>query len=278
MKTILVPTDFSEASRNASIYACELAKALQYNILLYHAYHVPVIPPTEVSVTTVIISPQESEMNNKKLIQKEASILAKKSGVKIEHLTTEGFAEDEILRLEKEEKPALIIMGIKKTGTLSEFVMGSVPTDLIRKVQTPVIIVPDKTQFKRIDKIVFAHDLKGNNMTEGEGILKDILQAFSSKIYILNVVKEKKLVEAEAELSEMKFNTHFDNVEPKYHLLEDNDVIHGLNEFIEIHEVDIVTMIPHKHTLLERLFKEPNTKKMAFHTNIPLLTLPEQAF
>ncbi|MES1181580.1 MAG: universal stress protein, partial [Flavobacterium sp.] len=43
MKTILVPTDFSDAARNASEYAIEYAKEFGYKLLLCHVYHLPVI-------------------------------------------------------------------------------------------------------------------------------------------------------------------------------------------------------------------------------------------
>jgi len=38
----------------------------------------------------------------------------------------------------------------------------------------------------------------------------------------------------------------------------------------------MVVLIPHKHNLLERLFHKSISKNMAFHTNVPMLTLPEK--
>ena len=43
MKHIVVTTDFTAASRNAVIYAAELAKTTNARLHIYHAYHTPVV-------------------------------------------------------------------------------------------------------------------------------------------------------------------------------------------------------------------------------------------
>ncbi len=275
MKTILVPTDFSEAARNAAIYAAELAKNLEYKLILYHAYHVPVMASTPENAF-IIAEPRELDITNKKRIKKEGAFIAKKCDINAECLTSEGFAEDEILALEKELKPDLIIMGMKTIGALDEYILGSIATDIIRKAQTPVIIVPEKARYKKISKIVFATEHRKEDGTIIRGVTKEIAQVFGSKIYVLNVVKENKLAEVGKEFSQERLKQYFEEVEHTHHFLEDNDLIHGLNEFIMVHKISMIVMTPHKHTLLSRIFKEPNTKKMAFHTSIPLLTLPAE--
>jgi hypothetical protein len=37
----------------------------------------------------------------------------------------------------------------------------------------------------------------------------------------------------------------------------------------------MLVMMPHKHEWLERLFRKSETKDMIFHTQVPLLVLPE---
>ena len=54
MNTILVPVDFSPASRNASIYAAELAKLFNSRLLLFHAYMLPT-PISEVPYAMITV-------------------------------------------------------------------------------------------------------------------------------------------------------------------------------------------------------------------------------
>ena len=48
-----------------------------------------------------------------------------------------------------------------------------------------------------------------------------------------------------------------------------------LQHYLEEHEVDMLTMVLYRHGFLEELVREPVIKRMAFHTRIPLLVLPE---
>jgi nucleotide-binding universal stress UspA family protein len=274
MKTILVPTDFSDASRNASRYAVNLAKSLNYKVLLFHVYTMPMMVAGEFP-TTDMIDLGELEQGHKKRLEEEAELLGKGSDVVIECKSMNGFTVDEIAGIEEKEKPDLIIMGLSASGRISEFVFGSISTDVVKNSQTPVIIVPEASQFKEIKKIAFASDLKMECEMKMHEPLKDMIDAFGSGIAILNVVKEQSdKIGKDDGVSGRRIEKYFENREHIYHFLENNDIIAGISEFIVSHHVDMVTMIPQKHNLIERLFKESNTKKMAFHVDIPLLTLP----
>ncbi len=272
MTTILVPTDFSDAARNASVYALHLASAMHYKIILYHAYHMPVVPTADAPMP-VFVDQEELEKENMKLVIEEAAFLQTLLPVPIDCITTEGFAVDEILRLEETKKPEFIVMGLSEAGRVSEFLLGSIATDVMAKTHTPVIIVPEKTPYKKLSRIAFASDYAVEPDTDELNLLKHLIKMFNAKLYIINVEKEVEDIEVDKAIQMMKIENDFDDVEHSHHLPVDNDLIHGINEFVADKEIDMIAMIPHKHNLLSRMFKESNTKKMAFHTSIPLLTL-----
>jgi hypothetical protein len=56
---------------------------------------------------------------------------------------------------------------------------------------------------------------------------------------------------------------------------EDKDITQALNDFIKKHHVNILAMMPHKHTLTERLLRKSETKDMIFNTGIPIVVLPQ---
>jgi len=274
MKTILVPTDFSDAARNASRYAIELAKSLNYKVLLFHVFNIPVLVNGDFS-TTEMLDIGQMEQEQMERLQDEATLLKGNSDVVIDCKAMSGFTVDEISVIEQKEKPDLIVMGLNPTGMISEFVFGSITTDVVKNTQTPVIIVPEATQFKQIDKIVFASDLKMETEMTMHEPLKDLLDAFHSNIAILNVVKEQAdKIGKDDGVSGRRIEKYFENREHMYHFLENNDIIAGISEFIVTQDIDMITMIPQKHNLIERLFKESNTQKMAFQVDVPLLTLP----
>ncbi len=277
MKTILVPTDYSEAAKNASIYAAEYAKATQCRIILYHTYHVPIVISSDVP-TAVMMDPQVLKEENEEILNKEAAEITKLTGLPITTMLTEGFAVDEIIDIERTEKPDLIIMGMGESGALNEFMIGSIATDVIRQSLVPVMIIPSKAKFKQYKKIVFATDYSSETDLHLLDPLKDFSKMFYSQLFILNIVKELEIIGVEKEVSRMRIQNYFDDLEHTHYYLEDDDIIHGLNEFIDEYNIDIVTMLPHRHNLFARVFKESTTKKMAFHTHVPLLTLPSRTF
>ena len=111
MTTILIATDFSNASRNASLYGVKLAKALDAKIILFNAYEVPQpAPGLAVSISRYGIMMQE----DKRLLD-EAHFLDPKHEM-IEIMCDEGVAKDAIINIAKEKNVDFIIAGMKGSG------------------------------------------------------------------------------------------------------------------------------------------------------------------
>ncbi len=70
MQTILVPVDFSPVSRNAAVYAAELARIFNSRLVLFHAYMLPT-PVSEVPY--VMVTADEMQQENETLLKKRQS-------------------------------------------------------------------------------------------------------------------------------------------------------------------------------------------------------------
>ena len=266
MKKILVETDFSNASKTASIYAAELAKVSGAKIILHNSY-----VSKEDQVPELL---EHEKIKNKQQLEIEANFLRKLNGIEVDTLITEDDSIKEILAIEVKDNIDLVIVGINKTEALTKYIFGSVITDLIAKTQVPVIVIPEESTFKRIERIVFAIDFNLETELEMHEAIKDLLQLFSPKIFVLNVVKENSKIRPDRKISEYNIEKYFDNEKHIYSFIQDNDLIHGLNEFILVNKIDIITILPHKHNLFENMFFESKTKEMAFNTTIPLIIFP----
>lgn len=272
MKTILVPTDFSDVARNASAYALAYAKEFQCKVIFYHAYHFPITSGTEEPLI-VMVDPLVLETEHLIRLKEEVAALKKNyKDVSSECIVSQGLAVDEIIELEKKERFNLIIMGIQDTGILSQVVVGSISTDIIRKVKTPVIIIPENATYKKINKVALAVDYESPIDTKSLQPLKYIVKACHSRLYILNVVKPNESIEDKT-IASIEMQDYFEDI-VHTSSFEENDVFtDGINDFVSEHNVDLIAIIPHKHNLLERLFKESHTKKLAFHAQVPLIAL-----
>ena len=270
MKTILIATDFSHASRNASLYGVRFAKALNAKVILFNAYKVP-SPAAGLGIS---VSRYDIMMETDKRLLEEADFLDPKLHI-IEILCDEGLPEHSILNIANEKMVDFIITGMKGSGKNFKKIFGSIATSLAKSTNIPVIIVPEEAKFKNPDVIVFANDINIDSDKEIPEKLKSITQLFKSKLYVVRAIKNENEERFEVYDTPQKFKKTFQVLDTSFQYPVDADIRHALNVFIKKHNVGMLVMMPHKHDWIERLFIKSETKDMIFHMHIPLLVLPE---
>lgn len=274
MKTILVPTDFSDGAQNALDYAIEMVKHTKAKLILFHAYHIPAIP-SDAPFVMPVGDMEKDALKALNKIKKNIQI-KNENKFKIECATKLGFAIDEINGFIEEKKIDLVIMGVHGAGYLSEKLIGSITTTLIRKAKCPVLAIHEKVKFKNIKKIVLACDYEKINDKSIFNALKQIIKLFKSHLYILNVTPElESITPTRKIMSGTLLNESFKDIAHSFKFTENDDIVEGINDFVLKNNIDMIVMIPRKHSLIETIFQERNTKRMAFHTHIPILALPE---
>ena len=271
MKTILIATDFSNASRNASLYGVELAKALDAKIILFNAYEVPQPAPG----LGVSVSRYDIMMQTDKRLLEESDFLDPKREI-IEILCDEGAPEDAIINIAKEKNVDFIIAGMKGSGKTLKKIFGSTATSLIKRSDIPVIIVPEEAKFSIPKKILYASDSMSDTNIEHVDQIKPITETFESKLYVVRVVKDEYAEIFERLNTPGKLREELKKLDASFEYPIDTDIRHALNEFIKKHQADMLVMLPHKHDWMERLFKKSETKDMIFHAHIPILVIPEK--
>lgn len=274
MKTILVPTDFSEVARNAVGYAAEIGKRAKAKIILLHVYQIPVVP----AEVPVILSADEIKKDSMKRLKKiERHIHTKYSKtLKVECKCECGFPIDEINQFASKNNVNLIVMGMAGVGYLTERIIGSVTTSLIKRSKCPVLSIDRYVKFKNIKKIVLACDYNKSYNKKTITPLKELAALFKSHIHVLNIVKEPEFVPpVNKAIAGIKLDRTLEEINHSFYQCKNEDIIEGINDFIDKKKIDMVVMISRKHSVLHNLFHETNTKRMAFHTKVPVLALHE---
>lgn len=273
MKTILVPVNYSEVANNALQYAAGLANFAKAKIVLLHTYQIPV-PTTEVPI--IAISPQELEDENLAQVKKlEKEIVEQNAGkIKVESIVRNGFVADEIVYTSKEQKADLIIMGVTgNTGKIVETLIGSNTTSVIKKSLIPVLTVPKDARFKKVEKIAIASDYHREISKEILQKLKGYIQLFDAKLEVVDIVNPVEVPTLDGEAASDRLESPLADIPHTSFFPSSNNITEEINHFVDDHKSDWLVMVPHKHKFLSALFHRSNTKKMAFHTHIPLLTL-----
>jgi universal stress protein A len=140
IKTILVPTDFSETSEDAIEVAVEFARRFSSEIVLFHVYQLPayVFPDGLMPVAPELL--QEVERSIASELDRLADRVAAR-GVRVKHATSMGPTHTEIIRKLEAMKADLVVMGTHGRSGISHALMGSVAEKVVRKAPCPVLTV-----------------------------------------------------------------------------------------------------------------------------------------
>ena len=271
MKNILVPIDFSVASHHAAKYAVSLAEVFNAKVIFLNVVPETLIIDEEATDATVSMH-QELVVNNKELMAKEIKAFSKNHNAKIQGYNEEGSPSDIILEMVNEKKPDMIIMGMKGKEK-SNSVFGSTVTAIVRKSSIPVLVIPENAIYQSIDTITFATDFDARTGSDSYSLLMEIAKKYSSFIQILNVQKIGKKMSDNEFIGKMGTHYSFEAMKHNFNTIEDENVIEGINKFIEEKPCEILVMIAHKHSFFERMLGKVHTKKMSYETRIPLLVL-----
>lgn len=275
MKTIIVPTDFSDTAYNAARYAIGLAQQIGVSrIILYHAYEL-IVPIPDMPTAVPMVNMEDLRDASVEGLEKMKSTLV---GELPPSVTISIRADNHLLAANidqvcKEEAADLVVMGITGGSQLEEILVGSNTVDVVKNSNYPIIVVPTAASFKTIKKIVFACDLRKVAKTTRKEPLHKLLDAFMPELLVLNVQKEGKENLHGEENQELDNMLH--NYNPQYHFIDHPNVVEGITQFADKEAADLLLIIPKKHGLFDSIFKRSHTSRIAFNTHVPLLSIHE---
>ena len=257
MKKILCPTDFSDAAFNAMAYAAKFAQATDAELILYNVQSL-----TERMIQEAIFSNSFSTPNSLRELEgisREISISFKIS------CYADVEASNETLAKTIERKASgydLIIMGTSGDDDLFDFLGGSNTYNVVRKSKIPVLVVPPKCTYSRIDKMVYAFNYLRERSLPVEQIVRWI-EALKCKLTVLQIMEEAKSEEIDNELKELQSiieHSEFGN-QIKFDVMRTPHVSEGISNYMANNNVDVLALCTHHKTFLEKLFHKSVIRK-----------------
>ena len=142
IRRILVATDFSEDSEEATRYAVTLARALGAQVTLFHACQPPVYPSAEAGVIMAGAELIASLVESARTALAEAGPRAAAAlGRPVATQLDEGAPTECILRAARTGEFDLIVMGTHGRTGLRHLLLGSVAEHIVRRAALPVLTV-----------------------------------------------------------------------------------------------------------------------------------------
>jgi len=140
IKSLLVPTDFSDASAAALRYGCALARAFDSTVHLLHVVQDPHVQPWAAEAFPAPLGDllvQCEEQARKRMLE----TLPEAEQAHVTIATQIGSPFFEIVRYAQEQQIDLIVIGTHGRGPIGHMLLGSVAEKVVRKAPCPVLTV-----------------------------------------------------------------------------------------------------------------------------------------
>lgn len=278
MKNILFPTDFSPNADNALNFAVEICRKVNGNLLLFHAYSVQLIDPNMPAEIYLSAYQEEEKSAKERLEDLSKRIIDTNKNINGQNMfqtdavVTQGLPVEEILSVIGDYKIDLVVMGTHGSSGITELILGSNSASVIENSPVPVLAIPGNASYKHISNIVYAYDDIKSGLPAFQKLLS-FADIFRADITLLHIIESKNNTEEmnKKEFEKIKSTTSYENI--KLELVKEENILEGINDYVYSNNVDVLAMAIKKRNLLDKIFNRSLTKKMAYHTRIPLLAL-----
>ncbi|MBA5792500.1 MULTISPECIES: universal stress protein [unclassified Flavobacterium] len=279
MIQVLFPTDYSETANNAFIYALQMCKNYNGELLVLHTY----APHIESGGIPPNLSDKAMEGHTLnafdifKMQVNHMNALAKANNleeVSIKFLLEEGELVQSIQEISSKETISMIIMGTTGNSGFENKILGSKTVSVIKNIVLPVLSIPHLSKFEGIDSVGFTTTYSDN---DAEIINKMIpyTKYNNADIYCLHVDTGHEIKTA-AEITEWK--AAFKN-DPVFFIdKKEKDVVKAVYSFIEEHSIDLISCITRNKSFFQDLFTSSVAEQLSYHKRVPLLTYHENMF
>ncbi len=257
MKTVIIPIDFSETSLNAARYAAQmLSGKTEAHIILFNMYEHD--DDFDIHGAYLESLKKELEWND----DKDIECVREKGDDLI----------DSVERLAYQKSATLIVMGITGKSGWKQALVGSNTLKIAEKDVCPVLIIPADAKFNGIKNIALASDFIDVEATTPAGHISAVLEMFNANLHIVNVDSEIHVaLTEEKKVEKEKMRGLFQKFNPEFYFIGTTDFTETIEQFAADQSIDMIVTVPHYHSFYGKVFGGSNTKKLVYHSTVPVM-------
>jgi len=276
MKRILLPTDFSENSKNAIEYGVQLYKDVPCKFFVQNVYRIPYLANEELmnqNVNQLESLEEEMHLASQQGMENLLEDIPKNPKHEFETISDYNLFSLAVHQAVEEKDIDLIIMGTKGATGASEIFVGTNTSDVIIRNSCHVIAVPEKHQFKPPKEIVFPTDFRIAYSPEDMIPLIGMAKLNNATIRIVHFSDTNKLDEIQQK-NRALFISGLGSIAHEFYTISASGFEEGLNCFTQSRgNIDMIVILGRHYGFFERLFFKPKVKTLSFHTRIPLFVI-----
>jgi nucleotide-binding universal stress UspA family protein len=270
MKTILVPTDFSDHALFALKVAASIAKKINAMINLVHVYNLPSAEFVEYVYYDKFY--QEIKIGAENQIS-ELLRLEFLKGIDVDKHIIPGRLMWEIINIDTFKNSDLIVMGSHGESGFSKVFIGSNTEKIVRLADSPVLTIKNEIEDFDIKKMVFASNFFNESYTVFEKI-KFFADLYKAQIYLLKIITPKEFEPTPVSQKLVKsFIKKFDLKNYMVNIYNSSSIEKGIIDFSDEINADLIAIETHGRTGFAHLINGSLAEDIAKHEALPVLSI-----
>jgi nucleotide-binding universal stress UspA family protein len=146
IRSILLPTDFSQCAESALPYAADLARQMKARLVCLHVVET-VMPPVGYAAVAEPLPAMDIGGQLEESATRELPKLGAReecAGLEVEEVVARGDAAGEIVRVARERNIDLIVISSHGRTGFRRMIFGSTAESVVRHAHCPVLVVKPK--------------------------------------------------------------------------------------------------------------------------------------
>lgn len=278
MKTILIPTDFSDNAWHAIAYTLNFFKDETCKFYFLHTYS-----PSFYRMDYVLGGPSFSAIPD---VGVDISLLGLEKTLEdvkkvysnprhqYEVVSSFNTLTDEINDLIEKKGINMVVMGTKGATGAKELFLGSNTIFVIRKAKVPVMAIPEKVKYHPVRNILFPSDYLSRYKPEDLLPILRMARIHQARFILLHVNEVKGLTETQKD-NKAHLERHLEELDYQTVELDGKLMPDAVLNYIDEHPVDLLVMMNRRHSFFERLLLRQNIDQIGFHVKTPFVVVPD---
>ncbi|MEO9966656.1 MAG: universal stress protein [Reichenbachiella sp.] len=270
MNRILIPVDFSSSSDKAAAFGIRIANAIKADVTFIYVSPVPAGGDVTFFIDEPIYEASKSRATQE--FEKLKSRIPELKGTNYDFKFEIGFPVKSIAKTVEDIDADLIILGSSGVNNKLDEIFGSTAYKTMKHARCPVLIVPEGFEPTVTKHIAIATNFKAKIDFDIVEIMYLIAKALNSEIHVVTVVDEPKPHRDKFIKQQMTLWAEIlKEVRHHFHFIENGNVEERMLDYVEKNGIEMLVVMPSKLNFVENLFHKSVSKKLAYHTQVPLL-------
>ena len=270
MKTIVVPTDFSDHALYAQKIAASIAHQINAEIKLVHVCDLPLAEFADQYYYEKFYKQIKTDVQEKLNALVEMDIL---KGIKVSTHIVSNIRIWELTTEKEFKNTDLIVLGSHGKSGSNKLFIGSNTEKIVRLADLPVLTIKNEHSDFNVKKMVFTSDFYSESYATFKKI-QFFADLYGAHIHLLKVITPKHFEPTPISKKLLEdFAEHFKLTDYSLNIYNATSIEKGITDFSDEIDADLIAIETHGRTGIAYLINGSLAEDVANHIDRPVLSI-----